>query len=208
MTFKTQLPTIEDVLKASSTYMNFPIEVEGFWSSPITLSISETGSWDCDEKELKIEVTHSSGGYEGTDRFPAGPLQAERNFAQALMDTLNFAEEIREHTSQIKACVAQARAEWAAEREAERARQAAKKEADPAMTKDEAESLLNSLRTRALRDRYAEAEVRHRGQTVFTTISAKPSWNDKMVFFAINDVPTARNKIIDELISEMSSEAR
>jgi hypothetical protein len=83
------LPVINIEQIKAKDYAAFSIDVDGFWSNPITIYAEVFNEiW-------KVEVRHSSGGYDKGDQ-----LQAELNFANALIVCINFAKNIENQLNQ------------------------------------------------------------------------------------------------------------
>jgi len=183
--FTINLDNVEEQIAYGSGRVHVEVKVAGFWSSPITLRISREFRWGREESadvynNWTFDVSHSSGGTEsGYDS-----LMGERNFAMALLATLDYAtDQLKPRVPEMEAAYKARRAADEAAYEAERAAKQAKIDADPAIGVMPARAYIDALveNTRQLNGPKVRAlRARIRGTDTVLTIVARRNWNDKI----------------------------
>jgi len=127
-------------------YLVREVQVEGFWSTPITIRIQMHGS-NAENATISRKITHSCGGYE-TEEDHNAQLSAERNFAIATLGAIEWAQELNDDQL-IHFGLRNQAIERERRQKAEQERELAKKEAwenDQGFTTTEAQELVGNLK--------------------------------------------------------------
>lgn len=140
-------------------YGSISIKVEGYWSSdPITLYVRRdhygTNGWG-------INLSHSSGGRD--TKVVECDLEAEVNFANALIGAVSAGQFIQSKFEELEIIYQEERR---LEREAEeirKAEQAKKAEADVPCGDNNARYLIQCMKAKIMKERYAEIKYFNRG---------------------------------------------
>jgi len=184
--------------------------VEGFWSSPITLRIKRGFCYGHDvaanpADAWEVEVTHSSGGYEGgrSSKFSGTQLDAEANFARTLMAVVELGRELSSKLDVAEAGYQGYIAAIRQQAEAERAAKEAALAADPAMGTDRArafiDGLINSARQlNGPRTRFLNARPRGYQENKHQFVATR-GWDDKTVRLTFAGSPISRKDAIAKL---------
>lgn len=197
------IPEFDIALQFRSGHGYLPVKVEGFWSEPVEIRVSR--NWD---GEWEAKVSHSSGGHEGSQKFPAGPLVAERNFAQAILASVDVAESIMLH----KDILEKSYQENVAEMEAVRAQEQAEKEAalakDPGFSKADAELIVQEMLTDATKNARSTPKRFYMRASDKTVTFMCEKWDVKAVFKQYNggyNSRIARKDLVEYLVNGCSS---
>jgi hypothetical protein len=115
-------------------------KVVGFWTDVITMYVERdyhnTNSW-------KIKISHSSGGRDTKE--VESDIEAEINFANAIIAMAQFGKEIEQYFEQFETFHQSARIKYRAEWEAEQKAKQELIDGDVAMSEADAVSLINAL---------------------------------------------------------------
>lgn len=148
-------PSVDFEHAGESGYVTIEPTVEGFWSSPITLRIQR--NWHGENNLWNFDISHSSGGYEGDDKFPAGRLVAESNFAMCILEGIKVLEELKSKTDIFEANYQRGIAERKAAEERARKEKEDRLAKDPGFTKAQAEAIVLQMQ--------AELKTNYRSDT-------------------------------------------
>lgn len=136
------MPAFDVKTQFSTGYGTISPVVEGFWSSPIDIRVRRDSFGD---QKWEVEVSHSSGGYEGDNKFPAGRLVAERNFANAILASLELAESLKSQFDVMEESYQQYRKECREADEKKEAERKARLDKDPGFAKVDAELIVAQM---------------------------------------------------------------
>ena len=93
--------TINPVSFVGNTgFLIIEVQVKGFWSNPAHIRV-ERQRLPHSQVEWKAEVKHSSGGY-ATDNSDISQLDAEQNFAEALLAAIKYARELEGRSEELE----------------------------------------------------------------------------------------------------------
>lgn len=184
-------------------------KVTGYWSSD-ALYVHIDRKYSSDDNKWTIEISRSSGGRDTGE--VADDIEANRNFAAALLDAIEKAEYIKTKWDVIQKYYNLQMEEY----EKERLQQQAEKEAllanDPGFDFSEAKNIIDATETR-LRDALKSIEHKWLGRTSVLLIAERGKKNkheiraelfDKLRFY-VDGQKTSKKDVIKYLVNKSKS---
>lgn len=198
--FTIDTANLEAQIAYGSGHISVPVSVVGFWSNPIDLRIRREFAWGKEGNvgNWTFEVSHSSGG---KDTKEVDVLVSERNFAEAILASLDLVESLKARTAELEAAYQARMAETERLIAAERAAKEAKVAADPAIGAEAARAYVDALIANARQvngpsSRMLRAKVR--GAESVIEFVATRNWTGK-VTLRIGGDASSRKDAIEQL---------